>query len=86
MSFTTDSYGVDATRGSRSRFDAVIEAGVPEVDRSAVRRYAMFLFNTSPGGRPSDAAARAVSEYTANPDRIRNRASGCDPDTGRRPF
>ena len=59
---------------------------VPEADRAAVSLYANFIMNTSPGWRPSDAARQAVREYEQNPDRIRNRRSGCDPDTGRRPF
>ena len=83
---TTDSYGVDAVRGNRSRFTALIEDGVPEEDRTAVSLYAQYILNTSGGMRPSDAAYRAVKEYQQNPDRIRNRQSGCDPETGRRPF
>lgn len=74
---TTDSYGVDATRGTRSRFQAIIEDAELGEDAGAVSSYAQFILNTSPGWRPSDAAAQAVREYRANPDRIRNRPSGC---------
>jgi hypothetical protein len=55
------------------------EANIPEEDRAAVSLYANYIFNTWPGARPSDAARRAVDEYRQNPDRIRNRESGCSP-------
>ena len=54
-------------------------ADIPEEDKIKVSLYANFIMNTSPGYRPSDAARRAVREYQQNPDRIRNRESGCSP-------
>ena len=77
---TTDSYGIDTKRGSRSRFTAIIEDAIEDAsDRIAVALYGHYILNTSPGYRPSDAAARAVSHFRANPEAIRSRESGMPP-------
>jgi hypothetical protein len=66
--------------------DFADEQRLPRADVDAISLYANFILNTTPGLRPSDAARRAVSKFRENPERIRNRKSGCDPDTGRRPW
>lgn len=63
-----------------SKFSEVIAAAnLGKNDEIAVTLYAHFLCNTWVGARPSDCARRAVREFNANPDRIRNRESGCAP-------
>lgn len=67
-----------------SHFDTVI-ATVPTQHRTTVALYALFVRNTTPGIRPSDAARTAVDAYNANPYKVLHRPSGRDLD-GRKPW
>jgi hypothetical protein len=46
-----------------SRFREVIDEAVPEADRGEVGSLAVYIMNTTPGYRPSDAASYAVRIY-----------------------
>lgn len=83
-SYPTEGARISAETGKSARQHVLDDANLGD-DYNAVALYANFLMNTG-GGRPSDCARTAVREYRANPDRIRNRKSGADPDTGRQPF
>lgn len=64
-----------------SAWDRVLsEANLSESDKLEVSLYAHFLMNTWIGARPSDCARRALREFEADPDSIRNRRSGYAPE------